>query len=106
MWTRDQNHRRADGDEPESRTELEPKGDRTNEARQQSGAEGLYKQVAAHPRQPPAKASARAGAERDQEEAENVGSAEDDAERCGSGRRKQREARDRDGWKPGDSFQI
>jgi len=64
MRARDQHHTRADGDEPENRTELQPNGDRTDDTRKQRSAEGLHEQVAAHPGQPPTEAGARAGAER------------------------------------------
>jgi Ni/Co efflux regulator RcnB len=42
---------------------------------------------------------------RDQDQAEQVGRAEDHAERRGSGRREQGESRDRVGWKSGDRLQ-
>src|ERR1700740_3325599 len=99
MRTRDQHHTWAESDQPENRAELQPNRDRTDDTREQRSAEGLRKQIVAHPGPPPTKAGTRAGAEPDQDQAEKMGRAEDHAERRGSGRREQGEARDRDDWK-------
>ena len=106
MWPGNQHHARANRDEAQHGAELEPDGDRADGACEQRGGEGLHESVAAHPSQPPAETGARAGAERDQDQAERVGRAEDHTERRGSSGRHRRETRDGDGWKARDRFEC
>ncbi len=97
----DQHHARANRDEPEHGTELEPDDNRTDDTGEERGAERLHEQAAAYPRQPPAEAGAGAGAERNQHQAKRVGRAENHAEPCGSRGCHQGKARGRDRRKLG-----
>jgi len=80
MRTWDKHHARADRDEPEHGTELDPDGNRADNTGEECGAERLHEQVTACPRQPSAEEGAGAGTERNQDQAERVGGAENHAQ--------------------------